>query len=349
MQPTLAEVEGVADGALQPPGTWADPTVHYALAMDSQWYRTLFVLLDCVHVSTTEFMSQRRLRAAMLPITTSSVSSPMGLGSDSLPVEVNLFGVDTYLADSMQFMLEYGCRFADEGCYYIMPSFRGEACDARHLSQFFHSEAEIPGDLEAVIAFVEDYVRALSMTVVASGQLQALGVDVSHVEALARRTEPLPRVSLDEAIVLLRDVEGAIHHDPLGFRVLTNLGERALMERFGGIVWVTHMDHLAVPFYQAFDDDVGRTARCADLLMGIGETVGSGERHATSDAALLALKRHAVDPTPYEWYLQMRRSSPKQTSGFGLGIERFLCWVLGHDDIRDMQIVPRENGVVCVP
>ena len=41
---------------------------------------------------------------------TGSISSPMGLGSDSLPVKINLNGVSTYLADSMQFLLDYGNR-----------------------------------------------------------------------------------------------------------------------------------------------------------------------------------------------------------------------------------------------
>ena len=37
------------------------------------------------------------------------------------------------------------------------------------------------------------------------------------------------------------------------------------------------------------------------------------------------------------------------TSGFGMGIERFLAWVLRHDDIRDMQILPRVNGKAVIP
>lgn len=53
-----------------------------------------------------------------LPVTTGSISSPMGRGSDSLPVKVKLEGVETYLADSMQFLLEYGCRLTNKGVYY---------------------------------------------------------------------------------------------------------------------------------------------------------------------------------------------------------------------------------------
>ena len=82
----------------------------------------------------------KNIKNMFLPITTGSISSPMGLGSDSLPVKINLNGVPTYLADSMQFLLEYGNRFCKNGVWYIMPSFRGEQEDERHLSQFYHSE-----------------------------------------------------------------------------------------------------------------------------------------------------------------------------------------------------------------
>ena len=93
-----------------------------------------------------------------LPITTGSISSPMGLGSDSIPVKIQLGGRDTYLADSMQFALEYGCRFFENGVWYIMPSFRGESEDKRHLSQFYNSEAEICVKLEDDMKLVEEYL-----------------------------------------------------------------------------------------------------------------------------------------------------------------------------------------------
>jgi asparaginyl-tRNA synthetase len=32
-----------------------------------------------------------------------------------------------------------------------------------------------------------------------------------------------------------------------------------------------------------------------------------------------------------------------RTSGFGMGVERFLMWVLNHDDIRDIPLVSRLN------
>ena len=124
-------------------------------------------------------------------------------------------------------------------------------------------------------------------------------------------------------------------------------GERVLLERFGRPVWVSHWDHLAVPFYQAFDRP--GTARNADLLLGLGEVVGLGERHPDGDGVRRALALHQVDPGPYRWYVDLHDQRPLATSGFGMGVERFLAWVLGHDDIRDLQVLPRVHGKELIP
>ena len=51
-------------------------------------------------------------------------------------------------------------------------------------------------------------------------------------------------------------------------------------------------------------------------------------------------KRIASD----DWYVEMREIAPMRTSGFGMGSERFLLWLLQHDDIRDLQLLCREPG-----
>ena len=125
------------------PNTWKNLNTHYIEALDKPWYKTLVKLENLLSVETINFYKKKGMVTMHLPVTTGSISSPMGRGSDSLPVKVKLEGVETYLADSMQFLLEYGCRLTNKGVYYIMPSFRGEKADERHLCQFYHSEAEI--------------------------------------------------------------------------------------------------------------------------------------------------------------------------------------------------------------
>lgn len=339
---------------VRPVQTWREPHSHYLTAMRDRWYSLLVELYDGVSFATATFWRTKDIKGLMLPITTGSISSPMGLGSDSTPVRVEIAGIETYLADSQQFALEYGCRLWPNGCYYLMPSFRGELNDNRHLGQFFHSEAEIPGELNDVLALIEEYVRWLGRFFrdELSASIEEAAGTLEHLERLCDDRTEFPRLHFSDAARELADVEGTLNVSEDGaWRSLTSLGERTLIERYGDFTWVSHADELAVPFYQATTDgpDGLPVALTADWLFGIGETVGAGQRHATAAAVRAALAKHQVPETEYEWYIRMREEHPMQTSGFGLGVERFLLWLLRHDDIRDMQLLSRANGLSIVP
>jgi asparaginyl-tRNA synthetase len=312
-------------------------------------YELIVHLHDLVTRVTTSFWSARDVRCLHLPITTDTVSSPMGRGSDSLPVQIDLFGQPTYLADSMQFMLEYGCRLHPRGTWYVMPSFRGEEADETHLNQFLHSEAELPGSLEDVMNVVDSYLAALNAAVLdeLSVTMAKAGKDSAHIESIAAIGRPA-RLTFDEAADILKNAPEFIRHED-GWRVLTRAGEQQLLRDVAPILWVTNYDHLAVPFYQCFADPSRKGAKNADLLMGIGEVVGAGERHQDEGTVREALALHEVDPASYDWYLAMKRVRPMQTAGFGLGVERWFQWVLQIPDIREVQLVPRLNGVRLRP
>lgn len=334
--------------ALTPPGSWRDPDTHFLTVMDSPWYTALVDLQDTITSATVGFWAERGLRFGHLPVTTGSVSSPMGLGSDSLPVKVDLFGAPTYLADSMQFGLEYLCRLAKNGAYYLMPSFRGEAPDPTHLCQFFHSEAEIPGGLPDVMTVAEAYVRRLAVELTArhADVIRAAAGSLDHVTPLLGDSRAFRRLTFDEAGAALGDDPRYVVHEE-GWRNLTRAGERRLTEMYGDFVWITHWDALAVPFYQR-QDDRGRALN-ADLLFGPGEVVGAGERHVGGGEVVDALRQHAVPAEDYDWYVRMKAQAPLRTAGFGMGVERFLMWLLGLRDIRDLELLPRVNGRTILP
>lgn len=329
-------------------GTWRERQNSVAAHFSNPWLAQLIELHDIFNHASMTFFRQRGLRAVYLPLTTHSISSPMAPGSDSSPVKVDLFGVPTYLADSMQFLLEYACRFHPGGVFYVLPSFRGESPDDRHLSQFFHAEAEIAGDQDEVMDLVEDYIRALT-----SAFLSEIDHSVLHqpqrLIRLAESRNAFRRLTLDDALHILARIDGAIEQRD-GVAVITPLGERFLLRKFDGEpLWLVGHAAATVPFYQAeMANDPCRT-RSADLLMGIGETVGAGERHASAAATRKALERQGIDANDYAWYLEMKEAAPLRTSGFGLGVERFFLWLTGHSDIRDMQMVSRANGQRFLP
>lgn len=230
-----------------------------------------------------------------------------------------------------------------------MPSFRGESADKRHLCQFYHSEAEIPGKLDDVILLVEEYIHYLCTAFLnhCSSTITNIAGTTEHIIAMLNKRN-FPRVTYDDAISFLADIEDCLQNDAENnLTFITSKGESELIRQYDGVVWLTDMDKSIVPFYQASDDGVH--AKCADLLFGIGESVGCGERHTTDQEVLRSLAEHQVDSMPYDWYIQMKEHYPLKTSGFGMGTERFILWLLKQDDIRDCQLLPRFNGEIFVP
>lgn len=302
---------------------------YYLKTINNKQSSQILRLQELILEESINFYKTKNIHWLSAPVTTGSISSPMGLGSDSLPVKINLDGNDVYLSDSMQFLLEYGCRIFKNGCWYIMPSFRGESVDKRHLKQFFHSEAEIPGTLEDVMRLAEEYVKHLI------GKSQKIIGRQKHLAQALKHD--FARISFDDAENLLNK-EDIIYED--GWRNITDQGEKKLIEYFGGPVWLHHFDEKAVPFYQ---QKVGGKAKNADLLMGIGETIGCGERLANGAEVRESLKLHHVPESDYIWYIKTKDKFPLQTSGFGMGIERFLLFILGETDIRKMQVFRRFN------
>jgi asparaginyl-tRNA synthetase len=282
--------------------------------------------------------------AIAAPAVIDSISSPTGAGSDSIPVGVTINSQAVYLTDSAQFTLELATRVLKRPSYYVMPSFRGEQSDATHLAEFVHAEIELPGSITDAVSTAEQYVRTL---------ITAIGDTLSDVGAALLPvfednadsiSGQWPRISYTDAIEWL----GADHsmvHKVGNWPMPTYAGEQKLIELAGDIpIWLTEYPVACVPFYQAYSENLS-FARCADLIVPrIGEILGAGERHSRSDDLRLSMSSHAIsDPARYDWYVNLRDSYPMCTSGFGLGIERLLAWLLNLPDISAVPVFPRQN------
>ena len=335
--------------ALKPPNIFENLEYYdVEILKNKEWFQLLIDLQNIINESTMMFYKNKEIKMAFFPVTTGSISSPSGKGSDSIPVKVNLLGKETYLVDSNQFLLEFTCRLISKGCYYIMPCFRGEICDRRHLSQFYHSECEIPGHLDDIMKLVEEYIRFISKKIYDNYKIElekAIG-DISHIKKLIDYQGAFKRITFDQAEDLLKKKDNKNLNDYIiyedGYRILTDKGEKKLLELNNGIIWITNYDVLSVPFYQKIK---GKSALNADLLLEFGgEVVGCGERHENYSNLLESLKFHEVNEKDYMWYSTMKKNHPLQTSGFGMGVERFLMWLLKCEDIRNLQIFLRMNG-----
>jgi aspartyl/asparaginyl-tRNA synthetase len=272
----------------------------------------------------------------------------MGMGSDSIPVSVEIKGNKIYLADSMQFCLEIGTRLSDKGAYYIMPTFRGEEIDERHLNEFVHSEVEIPGNIEDVRNLAEDYIKYMINYLIEhnANDISLITGNIQHLQNMPERK--VPKISYSDALKELESIQGATERLSENLYTITKIGEKHLLSKYGDFTWLTDIPWMLVPFYQAKQPD-GKSAYASDLLAGIGEILGCGQRVLSVANLDESLREHNVNPSEYEWYRKMREIKEIQTSGFGLGIERFILWILKHDDIRDCTLLLRDHTKITTP
>ena len=344
------------------PYSWKEPDEHPLKTLQSPWYTTMFRMQSTMYHDAIDFFQRvMKYEFLVVPVTTASISSPMGLGSDSEPLSIKMFGRDDYLADSQQFALEWGLRLDDglRGVYYCGTSCCGEDADAAHLNQFCHFECELPGGLDDGIAVAERYIIHTTSSLLRKyrNEIAAVAGSTKHIKDVLKLWTSgggkFPRVALDEALSLPELTPDMWRYvvpgrQELG-KSLTRKGELMLIEKYGGAVWLTEMHHQSVPFYQAYLDNDRTKAECADFLIGLGEIMGCGARHCTADDVLEALDRHEVDGMRYSWYVDMRRLKPMKTVGWGMGIERYLCWIMQYMDVRDIQVILRLKGLDSKP
>ncbi len=106
-------------------------------------------------------------------------------------------------------------------------------------------------------------------------------------------------------------------------------------------VFVTNYPKAIKSFYMKQNAD-GKTVAATDLLVpGIGEIIGCSEREADLEKLLTAMKERKMDVNAYKQYLDLRTFGSVPHSGFGLGFERFVMYVTGMENIRDVTLFPR--------
>jgi asparaginyl-tRNA synthetase len=315
------------------------PTSHISRILNDSYYRLLLNTRNALQMAIHEYFQLAGFSIVDLYMICQGVSSPMGLGSDSEVIPIPFGSKEAFMVDSAQFGLEpFACLGEKVYCY--LPSFRGEKPDNTHLNQFYHAEAEIPGTLEDVISEIESLLFHLAKRL----ESQSL-VQLSYLDNFTR---PIRQITFDDAVKILDNNCEFVDFQEYG-RNITKAGEIELCKILGNIpLWVIKYDRDVVPFYQQPDSNQPDKVLNADLLVpanktGLGgEILGCGQRQSTSQEIIVSMKRQGVENIgQYDWYLNLRNEAQyKTTSGFGLGIERFLAYLLDKASIAEVCLYP---------
>ena len=314
--------------------------VDFLLAHRHLWLRSrrqeaLMRLRSEVRIAMHDFFHRRDFVLVDTPILTGAV----GENASSLFTLPYYDLGEAHLAQTGQLYLEAACQSLGK-VYNFGPTFRAEKSKTRrHLSEFWMLEAEVAfADSDANMQLQEDLVLAVVDHVLTrcEGELASLERDTAP---LARLAPPFPRIDYAEAV---RIAQAAGADMQLG----QDLGadeETAVSLSFDRPVFVTDYPRAAKAFYMKSHPTDPDRVRCSDLLApeGYGEIAGGSQREDDLDALVAAIRAHGLPLDAYEWYLDLRRFGSVPHSGFGIGLERTLAWIVGIPHVREAIAFPR--------
>ncbi len=257
--------------------------------------------------------------------------------------EEDFFGKKASLTVSGQLQAEaFALAFRD--VYTFGPTFRAENSNtARHASEFWMIEPEIAfADLADDMDLIEDMVKSCIQYVLDNAEEEMKffneRIDKSLLERLDKVLNmPFARMTYTEAIEHLKEA-------PVKFEFPVDWGtdlqsehERYICEQVvQGPVFLTDYPKDIKAFYMRLNDD-GKTVAACDLLVpAIGELVGGSQREERYDMLKQRMDDMNIHAESLKWYLDLRRYGGCQHAGFGLGFERFLMYITGMQNIRDV-------------
>ncbi|HAO62063.1 MAG TPA: asparagine--tRNA ligase, partial [Erysipelotrichaceae bacterium] len=113
--------------------------------------------------------------------------------------------------------------------------------------------------------------------------------------------------------------------------------ERYLSEKVvNGPVFLIDYPKDIKSFYMRVNDDQKTVAACDLLVPSVGELVGGSQREERLDMLQKRMAEMGVREEGLEWYLDLRRFGGCKHAGFGLGLERFLMYITGIQNMRDV-------------
>ena len=269
----------------------------------------------------------------------SPMFTPNACEGTSTLFDTEYFGQTAYLTQSGQLYQEAGAM-AFGKTYCFGPTFRAEKSSTRrHLTEFWMVEPEVAyADLDDVMDLAEDFLVEVVGYVVAKGRkhLETLERDIALLE---NGQKPFPRSSYDDACAQLDELGVPVdHEDDFG-----SPHETKLTQQYDRPIMVHRYPSAVKAFYMKGDPEQPGRALCVDVLApeGYGEIIGGAQREDDADTLIEKINEHQLPQDAFEWFLDLRRYGSVPHGGFGLGLERLVCWICGIHHIRETIPFPR--------
>lgn len=228
--------------------------------------------------------------------------------------------------------------------YTFGPTFRAEKSNtARHASEFWMIEPEIAfADLADNMDLIEDMIVYCIDYVLKNAPVEMEFFNNMIDQTLLDRLNALlksefSKMTYTKAVELLEKADVKFEF-PVKWGVdLQAEHERYICEKvINGPVFITDYPKDIKAFYMRLNDDNKTVAACDLLVPGVGELVGGSQREERLEYLEAAMDAFHIDKQGLQWYLDLRKFGGVKHAGFGLGFERFLMYITGMTNIRDV-------------
>ncbi len=238
--------------------------------------------------------------------------------------------------------------------YTFGPTFRAENSNTtRHAAEFWMMEPEMCFcDLEELMNNEEEMIKYVIKYVMTEckDEMEFLNsfVDTGLLDRLNNVVKnDFVRLDYTDAVDMLLKANKKFQF-PVKWGIdLQSEHERYLTEEvFKKPVFLKNYPKDIKAFYMRQNDD-GKTVAAVDMLVpGIGELCGGSQREERLDVLRSRMKELGLKEEDYSFYIDTRRYGTNIHSGYGLGFERFIMYLTGMQNIRDVELFPRTVGSI---
>ena len=260
----------------------------------------------------------------------------------------DFFGKNTHLTVSGQLEGETYAS-ALRNIYTFGPTFRAENSNTvKHAAEFWMIEPEMSfADLTDCLDIAEEMIKYCVSYVLEKAPEEIEFFDKFIAPGLKEKLnttleKPFARITYTDAIKELEKNNDNFEYKVSWGADIQTEHERYISEKiFGRPTFITNYPAEIKAFYMKQNDD-GKTVAASDLVVpGIGELIGGSQREDDYTKLKTKMDILNMNPEEYWWYMDLRKYGSVPHSGFGIGFERFMMYVTGMLNIRDVIPFPR--------
>lgn len=297
----------------------------------------IFKVEDAIVQGFEEFLRAE----AFVRVFTPSIIGGISEGGSEV-FKLDFYGKPAFLRQDPQLHRQLTIAGGFDRIYDLGPNWRAELSHTpRHMSEHRTIAPEI--------AFISDEMDIMRVQerMVAQGVRMAMQKCGEELETLKARLEvpklPFPELDFPEVYATLEKLGVKLpRNEDIDFPSLRVLAEHVKRETDSDFFFLNRFPSAVKPFYVMKVEDEPEFARSVDLVYKGIELSSGGQREHREERLVAQIEEKGLSPESLAWFTEPFRYGVPPHGGYSFGIERFVAYLLGIQNIKEAVLFPRD-------